>query len=248
MNRWRKNLPILLIAVLALSSIASLSHAAGAAQINPTYAGTKSNGDQLDIAFSEPNNSVVYLADIICCSSGPGDYYQSPVCSGVQDSFKLHGAHPSHWGPYSGKQAPLWHSHSFYRQAMACRFVQPRRGDVIVFIYPEDRTKDFIKRVVGIAGDTIEIRNKKIILNGQEVTNPHAHYYSNVIMPGDMNPRDNMNPVTVPPGHLFVMGDNRDYSHDSRFLGLCSCGGCQRGGVPDLLFGPCQSDGAVSSM
>lgn len=99
-------------------------------------------------------------------------------------------------------------------------FVQPRRGDVIVFVFPEDRTKDFIKRVVAIGGDTIEIRNKTVILNGQEVANPHAHFYSNVLMPGDMNPRDNMNPVTVPRGHLFVMGDNRDFSHDSRFWGF----------------------------
>jgi signal peptidase I len=98
--------------------------------------------------------------------------------------------------------------------------VQPRRGDVIVFVFPEDRTKDFIKRVVAVAGDTIEIRNKTVILNGQEVRHPHAHFYSNVIMPGDMNPRDNMNPATVPPGHVFVMGDNRDFSHDSRFWGF----------------------------
>ena len=120
------------------------------------------------------------------------------------------------------------------------KIVQPRRGDVIVFVFPEDRTKDFIKRVVAIVGDTIEIRNKKVILNGQEVTNPRAHFYSNVVMPGDMNPRDNMNQVTVPQAHLFVMGDNRDYSHDSRFLGLCPFRRCQRGSVPDLLFGPCR--------
>ncbi len=99
-------------------------------------------------------------------------------------------------------------------------FVKPRRGDVIVFVFPGDRTKDFIKRVVGIPGDTIEIRNKKVILNGKEVNNPHAHYYSNVVMPGDMNPRDNMKPLIVPPDHLFVMGDNRDFSQDSRFWGF----------------------------
>jgi signal peptidase I len=99
-------------------------------------------------------------------------------------------------------------------------FVQPRRGDVIVFVFPEDRTKDFIKRVVAVAGDTIEIRNKQLILNGQPVTNPHARYSSNMVYPGDMNRRDNMKPETVPPGHLFVMGDNRDESHDSRFWGF----------------------------
>jgi signal peptidase I len=101
-----------------------------------------------------------------------------------------------------------------------CLFRRPGRGDVIVFVFPEDRTKDFIKRVVGIAGDTIEIRNKQVILNGQAVTNRHAHFSSNIVYPGDMNRRDNMKPETVPPGHLFVMGDNRDESHDSRFWGF----------------------------
>jgi len=100
------------------------------------------------------------------------------------------------------------------------QFVTPGRGDVIVFVYPEDRTKDFIKRVVAVGGDTIEIRNKKVFLNGKEDVNPHAHFYSNVVLPGDMTPRDNMPPVKVPDGHLFVMGDNRDYSHDSRFWGF----------------------------
>lgn len=100
------------------------------------------------------------------------------------------------------------------------RIKDPQRGDVIVFIYPEDRTKDFIKRVVAVGGDTVEIRNKKIILNGQEAPQPHAHFFSNVYLPGAMNPRDNMEPVTVPEGKLFVMGDNRDYSHDSRFWGF----------------------------
>jgi signal peptidase I len=99
-------------------------------------------------------------------------------------------------------------------------FVQPGRGDVIVFIYPEDRTKDFIKRVIAVGGDTIEIRNKKVILNGKEVPDPHAHYFSNVIYPAEVLPRDNMKPVTVPADHLFVMGDNRDFSHDSRFWGF----------------------------
>jgi len=96
------------------------------------------------------------------------------------------------------------------------RFTDPARGDVIVFVYPVERNKDFIKRVVAVAGDTIDIRNKKVFVNGKPVTEPYAHHLSNTIEPQ----RDNLPPVTVPPGHVFAMGDNRDYSHDSRFWGF----------------------------
>ena len=99
------------------------------------------------------------------------------------------------------------------------RIKDPQRGDVIVFIYPEDRTKDFIKRVVGVAGDTIEVRNKQVYINGKPEQNPHARYTDPSIIPGSANPRDNMPPVKVPPDRLFVMGDNRDQSLDSRFWG-----------------------------
>lgn len=100
------------------------------------------------------------------------------------------------------------------------RFTDPKRGDVIVFVYPEDRSKDFIKRVVGTEGDTIRIQDKRVIVNDKEIREPYAHHLHNVIEPPGANPRDNMPPVTVPSGHLFVMGDNRDFSHDSRFWGF----------------------------
>lgn len=95
----------------------------------------------------------------------------------------------------------------------------PKRGDIVVFIYPEDRSKDFIKRVIGIAGDTIEIRNKKIYLNGLPYSDPSAVYSDDLIIPGSIQPRDNFGPITVRPGTIFVMGDNRDQSYDSRFWG-----------------------------
>lgn len=96
----------------------------------------------------------------------------------------------------------------------------PKREDVIVFIYPQDRSKDFIKRVIGVAGDTIEMKNKKLFINGKAYADPYGVYDDPVILPADVQPRDNFGPVVVPEHSLFVMGDNRDHSLDSRFWGF----------------------------
>jgi signal peptidase I len=96
----------------------------------------------------------------------------------------------------------------------------PRRGDIVVFIYPEDRSKDFIKRLIGLPGDTIEVRDKKILVNGLPWSDAHGVHVDNLIIPGSVQPRDNFGPVTVPEGSLFVMGDNHDESYDSRFWGF----------------------------
>ncbi|HQL90411.1 MAG TPA: signal peptidase I [Syntrophales bacterium] len=97
---------------------------------------------------------------------------------------------------------------------------QPRRGDIAVFIYPEDKSKDFIKRVIAVGGDTVEIRNKKLFVNGEAVDDPHGVHVEDVIYPRAIQRRDNFGPVRVPEGTLFVMGDNRDQSYDSRFWGF----------------------------
>ncbi|MBW2091453.1 MAG: signal peptidase I [Deltaproteobacteria bacterium] len=98
----------------------------------------------------------------------------------------------------------------------------PQRGDLIVFIFPLDPSKDFIKRVVAVAGDTVEVRNKKLYINGKQVKDEHA-YYQDPLSGGTMvSPRDNFGPVTVPENSVFVMGDNRDHSYDSRFWGPVS--------------------------
>lgn len=99
-------------------------------------------------------------------------------------------------------------------------FGTPKRGDIVVFIYPEDRSKDFIKRLIGLPGDTIEIRDKKITINGLPWNDNHGVYVDNMIIPGAVQPRDNVGPLTVPEDTLFVMGDNRDESYDSRYWGF----------------------------
>ena len=97
---------------------------------------------------------------------------------------------------------------------------KPTRGDIVVFIYPEDRSKDFIKRLIGLPGDTIEIRDKQILLNGLPWSDANGVYVDNLMIPGNVQPRDNFGPVTVPQDSIFVMGDNRDESYDSRFWGF----------------------------
>jgi len=96
----------------------------------------------------------------------------------------------------------------------------PKRGDIIVFEFPEDPSKDFIKRVIGLPGDVVEIRNKKLVVNGKTVKDSHSIHKDPKIFPARLQPRDNLGPITVPEGKLFVMGDNRDFSYDSRFWGF----------------------------
>ncbi len=98
----------------------------------------------------------------------------------------------------------------------------PQRGDIVVFIYPEDRRKDFIKRIIAVEGDRVEIRDKKIYINGKLYQDNVGIYRDEVIYPRSVQPRDNYGPVKVPEGYVFTMGDNRDHSLDSRFWGFVS--------------------------
>jgi len=97
---------------------------------------------------------------------------------------------------------------------------QPQQGDIIVFRFPKDRSIDYIKRVIGTPGDTVEIREKKVYVNGNAIEDPHAHLSSTTVLSADASPRDNFGPILVPEGRFFVMGDNRDNSYDSRFWGF----------------------------
>jgi signal peptidase I len=97
---------------------------------------------------------------------------------------------------------------------------EPEREDIIVFKYPEDPSRDFIKRIVAVGGDTIESKDKVIYINGEPVKEPYVQHTDDSIRPGGVEPRDNFGPITVPEDEYFVMGDNRDQSYDSRYWGF----------------------------
>jgi len=97
-----------------------------------------------------------------------------------------------------------------------------RRGDIIVFKFPDDPQRDFIKRAIGLPGDTLELRNKQVFINGQPLNEPYVHFLTasegGEITSTDV--REHYGPVTVPPDQYFMMGDNRDNSQDSRYWGF----------------------------
>jgi signal peptidase I len=103
-----------------------------------------------------------------------------------------------------------------------------RRGDILVFKFPEDPTRDFIKRVIGLPGETIEMRNKKVYIDGKPLDEPYVHFLDPPSDEGGSSPpdvdaadlRSGFPPMMVPPDQYFMMGDNRDNSQDSRYWGF----------------------------
>jgi signal peptidase I len=105
-------------------------------------------------------------------------------------------------------------------------------GDVVVFVFPPDPTKDFIKRVIGLPGDQVQVKDGVVYLNGSVMDDPHAHFEANPLERSPVNLRDNFpardpndpskdpGPVTVPAGKYLMMGDNRDHSYDGRYWGF----------------------------
>lgn len=106
--------------------------------------------------------------------------------------------------PYIGKKFLMFH--------------KPKRGDIIVFVYPKDTKKDFIKRVIATEGEEVQFKNRKIFINGMRIEDPWGVY--SPFIPSHFRLKDNYGPTVIPPHSLFVMGDNRDNSQDSRYWGF----------------------------
>ncbi len=99
---------------------------------------------------------------------------------------------------------------------------KPKNRDILVFVYPKDHSKDYIKRCIGIPNDVIEIKDKVLFVNGMKQEEPYVKHVDPRVFPKGMladGDRDNFGPVTVEAGHYFMMGDNRDNSYDSRYWG-----------------------------
>lgn len=96
----------------------------------------------------------------------------------------------------------------------------PQPNDIVVFEFPKNPDLDYIKRVIAVAGDIVEIRDKKILINGKPFDDQHGVFKDPLVHPASVDTRDNFGPVTVPAGKIFTMGDNRDNSFDGRFWGF----------------------------
>jgi signal peptidase I len=117
----------------------------------------------------------------------------------------------------------------------------PKQFDVVVFRYPNDRSKDYIKRVIGLPLHKVQIINKKLYINDEAMNDPYGYYDDPHVM---MGARDNFGPVIVPPHSYFVMGDNRDHSHDSRFWGFVDDGDLV--GEAFIIYWSWRQEGAFS--
>jgi len=99
-------------------------------------------------------------------------------------------------------------------------FKTPQRGDTIVFVFPKDPSKDFIKRVIAVAGEKVDLDGNKIYIDGKQIEDPWGHYDTKNDWRRSLGPAGPYEHVVVPKDHLFVLGDNRDNSQDSRFWGF----------------------------
>lgn len=111
-----------------------------------------------------------------------------------------------------GIRIPFWGEYIW-------EYKKPKRGDVVVFIFPKDHSKDFIKRVIGVGGDLVEVRNGKVYINNVVINDPHAYFETAESPANGYQMNGDYGPKRVPKDHIFVMGDNRNKSYDSRYWG-----------------------------
>ncbi len=97
---------------------------------------------------------------------------------------------------------------------------EPKRGDLILFDYPRDESQVYVKRLIGLPGETVEIKKRIVYINGHPLDEPFAFYSTSTAKKTGPHSGDNFGPIKIPTAHYFVLGDNREQSEDSRHFGL----------------------------
>ena len=157
------------------------------------------------------NRWYVYLLCWLIGSVVIGNLVQMSIKANVVEAFKI---------PSGAMLNTLQIGDHIICNKLVYKISETKRGDIVIFPFPQDPAVQYVKRVIGLPGELIEIKNKKIFINGNLLNEPYAINITSTILSAGESPRDNMGPIEIPDNQLFLMGDNRDNSYDSRFWGF----------------------------
>ena len=158
------------------------------------------------------NRWYVYILILALVWTGENVFFNDFIRNSLAKTFRF---------PTASMMPTLFVGDHIITNNMIYHFKEPERNELITFPYPEDESKIFLKRIIGIPGDIVEMKNKVLFLNGAEIKDDeYTQHVDRKIIDGNTNPRDNFGPLTVPSDSFFVLGDNREQSLDSRFWGF----------------------------
>lgn len=157
------------------------------------------------------NRWYVYLLCWLIGSVAIGNLVQMSIKANVVEAFKI---------PSGAMLNTLQIGDRIICNKLAYKTSETKRGDVVIFPFPKDPAVKYVERVIGLPGELIEIKNKKVFINGNLLNEPYAINTTSTILSAETSPRDNVDPIEIPENQLFLMGDNRDNSYDSRFWGF----------------------------
>jgi len=187
--------PVMCLVVIVAALVPPIDAYVLARRVGPSY------------RLKSYNRWFAYLGAFVVLA-GAGELLSREVRHDVVEGYKI---------PAASMVPTLQVGDRILADKMVYRSDAPQRGDIVVFESPQDATRTYVKRVIGLPGETIEIRDRNVWINGSELQEPYAVHTETKIEPGKI--RDQLRPIRVPDGSYFMMGDNREHSHDSRFWG-----------------------------